>query len=76
MERFGVNEGGPVGQWEQHHITGVTFHESADSGLTFPHWKVVFPMTGTARSSTSAGRSLIITGSTIWPLPDRCVNVR
>ena len=46
------------------------FDQGADGGLSLPHQQVALPMTGPARSSTSAGRSEIITGSTIWPFPD------
>ena len=52
-----------IGQVEQQRVPGRAFHERADRGLSlgtddqvaFPQWP------GNARSSTLAGRSLIIT---------------
>ena len=48
-----------VGQVEQHRVPGGAFHECADGGLPLgTDDQVAFPV---ARSSTLAGRSLIIT---------------
>ena len=35
----------PIREGEQHHITGVTFHQCADGGLSPSHEEVAFPMT-------------------------------
>ena len=51
-----------IGQVKQQRVPGRAFHERADRGLSLSSDnQVTFPMSGTALSSTLAGRSLIIT---------------
>ena len=54
-----VSGGAPVGQVQQHHVASGPFDEGPDRGLADD--QVAFQYPGTARSSASAGRSLIMT---------------
>ena len=51
-----------IGQMEQHRRAGFAFHQGADRGLALlPMIKSPSQWPGTARSSTSGGRSLMET---------------
>ena len=60
---------GRLGQVQQHHVAGGPLDQGADRGAAVrADDQVTLPVAGTARSSASAGRSLIMTMSRSWPV--------
>ncbi len=66
--------GAPVGGLDPHPVPGLALLQRSDLAGRFAERLVTFPMPGTARSSTVAGRSLMETVSGTYPwMPVFCV---